>query len=110
VGAGTGGAIAHELSDGDPAVTALGAAGGAVLGHVLAYDDKEAVQTGFDRGYVQGQSDAIKRQYFLRHNQERKPLASQEGGEAVYYTLPVAQPQGSGAGGAPGSVTVRVIE
>lgn len=110
VGAGAGGVLAHELSDGDPGITALGAAGGAVLGHAVMQDDREAMQTGFDQGYVQGQSDAIKRQYFLRHNLERKPLVSNVGGEAVYYTLPVAQPSGGTASGAPGTVTVRVIE
>lgn len=110
VGAGAGGALAHELSDGDPGITALGAAGGAVIGHLAAHDEREATQTGFDQGYVQGQSDAIKRQYFLRHNLEKKPLVPNAGGEAVYYTLPVSQPSGGGGSGSPGTVTVRIIE
>lgn len=110
IGGAAGGALAHELSDGNVGITALGAAGGAVLGHVAMHDDREAVQSGFDQGYVQGQSDAIKRQYFLRHSLEKKPLLPNEGGETVYYTLPLNASSGSGSKEPSGAVTVKVIE
>jgi hypothetical protein len=73
LGAAAGGLAAYEISDGKPLPSALGAVGGAVLGNLALGDDKELKQRGFEEGYMQGQSDAIKRQYFLRQAMEKRP-------------------------------------
>jgi hypothetical protein len=109
VAAAAGGLAAHELSDGDPGSTAGGAAAAAALANLALRDDESVRRAGYEDGYVQGQSDTIKRHYFLRHEQERLPLQQQEpGGRLVHYELPVSDAE-EPAGGKK-SVTVRVVE
>lgn len=108
-GAGAGGAIAYKLSNGNAVTTALGAVGGALVTSAIQGEDSEAVQRGFDQGYMQGQSDAIKRQYFLRQAQEKKKPAAEEG-EDVVYTVPGPTVSADGTKLAPHQVSVRVVE
>ncbi len=113
VGLGTaaGGAAGYVLGNKDTAKTVGGAIAGAALTALAQGEDADVRQDGFDQGYVQGQSDAIKRQYFLRHAQEAQPLASStSGGETVYYVLPGPEVTVDGRKLEPHSVAVRVVE
>ena len=66
VGLGAGGAaLAHELSDGNPAAIAAGAAGGVVVSEALHYAAKTQAEKAYVRGYDKGRSDAVKQQYWL---------------------------------------------
>ena len=112
VGAGTAaGALGgHELGDGDARATAAGAIAGATLTHLALGPDKAVRQEGFDQGYVQGQSDAIKRQYFLRHALERRPLEERSEGRFRTYLLPAPVSSTEGVNTEPGQLAIRVVE
>lgn len=109
LGGAAGGFAAHELSGGNLAVTAAGAGAGALITQLAQGDDKAAAQSGFDQGYVQGQSDALKRQYFLRHAFEQKPLPVKPVGETVFYTLPAPR-SGETDAGTTATATIKVVE
>lgn len=108
---GTAGAGAgYLLGDHRPGATALGAAGGAALTHLALGEDADVRQAGFDDGYVHGQSDAIKRQYFLRRALEEQPPAAATSGEPVTYLVPGPEVTVDGRKLEPHQVAVRVIE
>ena len=66
VALGAGGAyLGHELSNGDPLVTAAGAAGGVVVSETLHYASKKQAEKAYATGYDKGKSDAVKQQYWL---------------------------------------------
>jgi len=87
--AGGGAAIAHELSDGDPAITAAGAAGGVLLSKGLHYAARKQSEKAYRNGYEKGRSDAAKQQYWILVNQQRGPL----GGSANVrlYEIPLPE-------------------
>lgn len=112
VAAGTaaGAGAGYLLGDKQPGATAIGAVAGGALTHLALGQDAEVKQEGFDQGYVQGQSDAIKRQYFLRHALEAQPPASTDRGETVYYVMPGPEVTSDGRKLEPHQVAVRVVE
>jgi hypothetical protein len=66
VALGAGGAyLGHELSDGDPLMTAAGAAGGVIVSETLHYAAKKQSEKAYATGYDKGKSDAVKQQYWL---------------------------------------------
>ena len=66
VALGAGGAyLGHELSDGDPLITAAGAAGGVVISETLHYAANKQAEKAYATGYDKGKSDAVKQQYWL---------------------------------------------
>ena len=66
VALGAGGAyLGHELSDGDPLMTAVGAAGGVIVSETLHYAAKKQSEKAYASGYDKGKSDAVKQQYWL---------------------------------------------
>ena len=87
--AGGGAAIAHELSDGDPAITAAGAAGGVLLSEGLHYAARKQSEKVYRTGYEKGRSDASKQQYWILVNQQHGPL----GGSANVrlYEIPLPE-------------------
>ena len=65
VALGAGGAyLGHEISKGDPLVTAAGAAGGVVVSETLHYAAKKEAGKAYSTGYDKGKSDAVKQQYW----------------------------------------------
>jgi len=63
---GAGGAyLGHEISNGDPLITAAGAAGGVIVSETLHYASKKQAEKAFATGYDKGKSDAVKQQYWL---------------------------------------------
>ena len=73
VALGAGGAyLGHELSDGNPVVTAAGAAGGVLLSEGLHYAAKKESQKAYATGYDKGKSDAVKQQYWLYVSLQRQ--------------------------------------
>jgi hypothetical protein len=66
VALGAGGAyLGHELSNGDPLVTAAGAASGVIVRETLHYVAKKQAEKAYATGYDKGKSDAVKQQYWL---------------------------------------------
>src|SRR5437016_3828059 len=64
LGAG-GAAIAGQLSHGNPAAIAGGAAGGVLLSEGLNYAARKESENAYQTGYDKGRSDAVKQQYWL---------------------------------------------
>ena len=63
---GAGGAdLGHELSDGDPLMTAAGAAGGVIVSETLHYAAKKQAEKAYASGYDKGKIDAVTQQYWL---------------------------------------------
>jgi hypothetical protein len=66
VALGAGGAyLGYEISNGDPLITAAGAAGGVVVSETLHYAAKKQADKAYAAGYDKGKSDAVKQQYWL---------------------------------------------
>jgi len=73
VALGAGGAyLGHELSDGDPLMTAAGAASGVILSETLHYAAKKQSEKAYATGYDKGKSDAVKQQYWLYVSLQRQ--------------------------------------
>src|SRR5437667_6660782 len=63
---GAGGAyFGHEVSNGDPLVTAAGAAGGVIVSETLHYAATKQADKAYATSYDKGKSDAVKQQYWL---------------------------------------------
>ena len=111
IGAAAGGAAAYSLSDKKPGWAFAGAAAGALSTGMLMGEDGEVRQAGFDDGYVQGQADAIKRQYFLRQALEAEPFTLEaEVGKVVHYVVPGPTVTVDGRKLEPHNVTLSVTE
>ncbi|MCO5053550.1 MAG: hypothetical protein M9920_14810 [Verrucomicrobiae bacterium] len=73
VALGAGGAyLGHELSDGDPLITAAGAAGGVIVSETLHYAARKQAEKAYATGYDKGKSDAVKQQYWLYVSMQRQ--------------------------------------
>jgi hypothetical protein len=73
VALGAGGAyLGHEISNGDPLITAAGAAGGVILSETLHYASKKQAEKAYATGYDKGKSDAVKQQYWLYVSMQRQ--------------------------------------
>ncbi|HEX5398261.1 MAG TPA: hypothetical protein VFY06_04360 [Verrucomicrobiae bacterium] len=88
LGAG-GGALANQLSNGNPYITAGGAAGGVLLSEGAFYlADKQATNA-YIAGYEKGRSDAVKQQYWiLVHQQQQKNSVPEN---ISLYAIPVPE-------------------
>jgi hypothetical protein len=73
VALGAGGAyLGHELSDGNPLITAAGAAGGVIVSEGLHYAARKQSEKAYTTGYDKGKSDAVKQQYWLYVSLQRQ--------------------------------------
>lgn len=109
-GAAVGGAAGYGLGKKKPGAILAGAGIGGLLTGLALGDDREAMQSAFDDGYVQGQADAIRRQYFLRQALEAQPLPDETQGKVVHYVLPGPTVTVDGRKLEPHTVTVSVTE
>jgi hypothetical protein len=76
---GAGGAyLGHEISNGDPLITAAGAAGGVVVSETLHYAAKKQAEKAYATGYDKGKSDAVKQQYwqYVSMQKQRNQVSS----------------------------------
>lgn len=108
MGAG-GAAIAHELSDGNVAITAAGAAGGVLISEGLHYASQKQAQKAYETGYEKGRSDAVKQQYWILVNQQ-KEKADQNAENVRYYEIPVPEQTIDGAILNPTTKLLRIEE
>lgn len=111
VGAAAGGGAGYGLGDKKPGWTIAGAGLGALASGLALGDDPAVKQRSFDDGYVRGQADAIKRQYFLRQSLEARPMPGETSeGKQVQYVIPGPTVTVDGRKLEPHSVTVSVTE
>ncbi|MGC4015093.1 MAG: hypothetical protein QM755_11345 [Luteolibacter sp.] len=95
LGAAGGAALANHLSDGDPLITAAGAGGGLLLGETLNYAQDKKVKKSFTEGYDKGRSDAVKQQYWLLVDQQKKAEGFEDDVSLFDFPLPENGPDGS---------------
>lgn len=74
--AAAGGVIANKLSDGDPLMTGVGAAGGVAVSEIAQTISAKQGETQYKKGYQQGRSDAVKQQYWIIQNQQKESSAA----------------------------------
>lgn len=111
VGAAAGGAAGYEFGDKKPGAILAGAGLGALVSGMALGKDPTVIQESYDEGYVQGQADAIKRQYFLRQALEVKPLpGGNDEGKVVHYVVPGPTVTADGRKLEPHNVTLSVTE
>jgi hypothetical protein len=108
MGAG-GAALANEFSHGNPAITAVGAAGGVLVSEGLHYASQKQAQKAYNTGYEKGRSDAVKQQYWILVNQQ-KEKAEQEQQNVRYYEIPVPEQTIDGAILNPTTKLLRIEE
>jgi hypothetical protein len=110
-GALAGGGLGYVLGHKNPAIAVAGAGLGALATGLALGPDPDVVQASYDDGYVQGQADAIKRQYFLRQALEsRPPTEEAEQGKSVQYVVPGPTITADGRRLEPHTVTIDVTE
>jgi hypothetical protein len=108
LGAGLGGAAGNVLSDGDPLLTAAGAAGGVLLSETLNYASDSRAKKAALEGYNKGRSDAVKQQYWIMENQQRAALNITE--EISLYDIPLPEQEIDGVILNPRTATLRIQE
>ncbi|HVX91051.1 MAG TPA: hypothetical protein VHC20_05510 [Candidatus Paceibacterota bacterium] len=89
LGAG-GAALANNLSDGNAAWTAAGAAGGVIVSEGLHYAAKKDAEHAYGDGYDKGRSDAAKQQYWVLVNQQ-KAKGDDDDANVRLYEIPVPE-------------------
>jgi ADP-ribosylglycohydrolase len=108
--AGAGGAaLANELSHGNAAITAAGAAGGVLVSEGLHYASRRQAEKAYTIGYEKGRSDAVKQQYWILINQQ-KEKAEQNQENVRYYEIPVPEQTIDGAILNPTTKLLRIEE
>lgn len=71
-------------------------------------EDESTYQKGYRDGYELGQSDAIKRQWWMQQNMQK--WGAQPSARTVYYTMPGPETRFDGQKLTPQDITVPVIE
>jgi hypothetical protein len=84
-----GGVLADELSHGNPAITAAGAAGGVALSEGTFYLADRQATNAYTVGYEKGRSDAVKEQYWILIHQQQQRTSSSE--NVSLYAIPVPE-------------------
>lgn len=84
-----GGAIASELSHGNPGLTAAGSAGGVLLTEGGFYLANLQATNAYTAGYEKGQSDAVKQQYWILVNQQHQRNSSLD--NISLYAIPIPE-------------------
>ncbi|MGO9588273.1 MAG: hypothetical protein ACLP2Y_19010 [Limisphaerales bacterium] len=88
LGAG-GGLLANQLSNGNPGITAAGAAGGVLLSEGGFYLAGKASDNAYTTGYEKGRSDAVRQQYWILIHQQQQQKTLPE--NISLYAIPVPE-------------------
>jgi hypothetical protein len=88
LGAG-GGALANDLSNGNPGITAAGAAGGVLLSEGAFYLSGKQSDKAYVTGYEKGRSDAVKQQYWILVHQQQQQKTLPE--NISLYAIPIPE-------------------
>jgi hypothetical protein len=83
-----GGFIASDLSNGNPAITAAGAAGGVLLSEGGFYLAGKQADKAAAAAYDKGRSDAVKQQYWILVRQQQQKASPEN---ISLYAIPVPE-------------------
>jgi hypothetical protein len=84
-----GGALADYLSNGNPLITAAGAAGGVAVSEGVQYVAKKQSENAYSNGYEKGRSDAARQQYWILVSQQRTQANQSDG--VRYYEIQIPE-------------------
>ena len=108
VALGAGGAyLGHELSHGDPLITAAGAAGGVVVSEGIHYAAKKQSDKAYASGYDKGKSDAVKQQYWLYVSMQKQ---RNQAGSVRLYPVQLPEQRIDGVTFQPSTKLLRIEE
>jgi membrane protein DedA with SNARE-associated domain len=88
LGAG-GGYLANKFSNGNPAITAAGAAGGVLVSEGANYLAGKSADNAYATGYEKGRSDAVKQQYWILIHQQQEQKTLPE--NISLYAIPIPE-------------------
>jgi hypothetical protein len=103
-----GGALADYFSNGNPAITAAGAAGGVALSEGLGYVERKEQNNAYQNGYEKGRSDAVKQQYWILVSQQKNPSGQTDGFR--YYPIQIPEQTINGVVLEPTTKYIRIEE
>ena len=89
VGAGVGGLAGYHFSKGNPYITAASAAGGVIIADSIQNSAEKGKAEAFQSGYDKGQSDAVKRQYWIARNLHKDKAIEFSDEHVSYYSIPI---------------------
>jgi hypothetical protein len=103
-----GGALAADLSNGNPAITAAGAAGGVLVSEGVHYAAKKQADKASATAYEKGRSDAVKQQYWIMVNQQKSKAEPEN--NVRLYEIPMPEQKIDGVTLEPTTKYLRIEE
>jgi hypothetical protein len=103
-----GGALAADLSNGNPAITAAGAAGGVLVSEGVHYAAKKQADKASATAYEKGRSDAVKQQYWILVNQQKSKAETEN--NVRLYEIPMPEQKIDGVTLEPTTKYLRIEE
>lgn len=102
-----GGYVGAKEGDGKAKNAAVGAAAGFVVGETINYLNNRAQREAFLAGYEKGQSNAVKQQYWIARENQRR--SADDGYEEALYEIPVPPSDRNGVRREPTTRVIRVV-
>lgn len=84
-----GGALADYFSNGNPGITAAGAAGGVLVSEGVQYAARKQSDNAYQNGYEKGRSDCAHQQYWILVNQQQAQAGSSQ--HVRYYEIQIPE-------------------
>ncbi len=106
-GAAAGAACGYAIDKKSPWATVAGATAGTLATSTAINSNKKSLQKGFDMGYIQGSSDAIKRHYWMRQNMHSQNKDSEK---TVYLSIPAPRTTEDGRELVAHNVLIPIVE
>ncbi len=102
-----GGYVGAKEGDGKAKSAAVGAAAGFVVGEAINYLSNKAQREAYLAGYEKGQSNAVKQQYWVARENQRK--GANDNLEEALYEIPVPPSDRDGVRREPTTRVIRVV-
>ncbi len=103
-----GGGIGYAIFDKNPLAVGIGAATGAILSANIQGEDEEVLFKSYQEGYLSGEGNSIRRQYWLKQSLERP--SNLDGSRMVYYNISGANITQDGRKLVDHTVTIPILE
>jgi hypothetical protein len=108
--AGVGAIAGNKLGDGDPLITAAGAAGGVLVGEALNWTNDNHAKKAYAQGFDKGRSDAVKQQYWVMVNQQKAAEGQTFDEDISLFEIPVPEQRIDGVILKPTTKILRIEE
>lgn len=102
-----GGYVGSKEGDGKAKSAAVGAAAGFVVGETINFLSNKAQREAYLAGYEKGQSNAVKQQYWVARENQRR--GTDDGYQEALYEIPVPPSERNGVRREPTTRVIRVV-